>query len=391
MPDRTEEELTTLDLLAAAVRNRRALTTIVSTALLVGIVTAVAIPKTYTGTTRILPPQQGQSAAAAMLTQLGGAAAGLAGNALGVKNPSDLFIGLLRSETVADALVTKHDLQKVYDAALVTDARKILDRRSSFFADKAGIITVRVEDRDPSRAADLANAYIAELQRLTSTLAVTEASQRRLFFEQQLRQAKDTLADAEAALRLSIQEGGIINVDAQSRAAVETVGRLRAQISAKEVQLGAMRAYATGQNPDLQRLDEELSSMRRELERLESGERVAASGDSKGSARGIDSVRLLREVKYQEVLFELLAKQYEMARVDEAKQAPLIQVIDVARPPERKSGPQRSLVVAGSLFVGLLLAIGWVILKEWWSKVREEPHGATIATELRRLLGRHGP
>jgi tyrosine-protein kinase Etk/Wzc len=307
---------------------------------------SLVLPQWFTATTRMLPPQQGQSTAAAMLSQLGGGLGGLAGGALGIKNPTDLYVGMLRSDTVADALIARFDLKKVYGAELGVDARKAFREHARFAGDKAGIIAIEVEARDPRLAADLANGCVEELHRLTNTLAVTDAGQRRVFFERQLQQTKEKLADAEVKLRAAIDAGGLASVDAQSRGTVETVARLRAQISAKEIQIGAMRAYATASNPDMRRAEQELASMRQELGRLESGPQAGAEETSpKASASGVANVRLVREVKYQEVMFELLAKQYELARVDESKEAPLIQVLDRAAPPERRSSPRRALIV----------------------------------------------
>lgn len=354
-----------LDLLIAMGRGKGLIARWTIAAAVAALVLGLVWPKTYTGVTRILPPQQGQSAASALLGQLGGLA-GLAGGSLGLKNPSDLYVGMLKSQTVADALIEEFNLRTLYDEELLVDARKRLARDSSFSTDKSGIITIGVEAREPKLAADLANAYVSNLHKLTSTLAVSEAAQRRVFFERQLQQTKEKLAEAEQRLRQGIESGGLVSVDAQGRAAVEMVARLRAQISAKEIQLEAMKGFATPANPDLQRAEREISSMRQELSRLEGGANGKAAG-TLGEARGVANIRLMREVKYNELMFELLAKQYEIARVEEAKESPLIQVMDRASPPEKKTGPKRALmVVAGSLaglFAGILVVLGRAALQ----------------------------
>lgn len=363
---------TLVDLLLLVRRHRRLMVVVPTTAVVIGLLVGFLTPKTYTAVTRILPPQQSQSSAAAMLAQLGGATATLASSALGIKNPSDLYVGMLKSDTVANALIERFDLKRVYGTDLMIDARRELGGASAFAADRSGIITVRADARDPALAASLANAYIEELQKLTGSLAMTEASQRRKFFELQLQQTKDKLAAAETELRKAIEKGGLVSVDAQSQAALETVGRLRAHISAKEIELEAMRAYATPEHPDLLRASQELASMRRELARLESGD---ARPEVDATAQGLGSVKLLREVKYQEVMFELLARQYELARVDEARQAPLVQVLDHAAPPERKSRPQRALILLFSLGTGLGLALTLAWGREWWEVARPRPGG----------------
>jgi uncharacterized protein involved in exopolysaccharide biosynthesis len=319
-----------------------------------GIAYAFLSPKTFTGVTRILPPQQGQSVAAMMVGQLGGGLGGLAAGSLGIKNPSDLYIGMMKSQTVADALVERFKLKTLYGKDYLAEARARLAEDSHFLSEKSGIITVQVDARDPQLAAELANAYVEELHRLTSTLAVGEAAQRRVFFERQALQTKDKLADAEMKLRQALDSGGLVSVDAQGRAAVETVARVRGQISAKEIQIGAMQAYAAPSNPDLQRAERELSAMKQELSRLESG---VPGGDAPGGdIKGIGHIRLMRDVKYNEALFEALAKQYELARVEEAREAPLVQVLDRATPPERKSGPRRALIVILATLGGFVAA-----------------------------------
>jgi len=362
----------------------------------VALAVTLVLPKGYTAVTRILPPQQGQGAAA-LLGQLGGlgSLAGALGGGLGLKNPSDLYLGMLRSDTVADALIQRFALKELYDEETMDEARKELRKRSSFTSDKAGIITVSVEGPDPRKAADMANAYVEELHKLTSTLAVTDAAQRRVFFERQLQMTKDKLADAEVKLRQAIESGGLVSVDAQSRAAVETVARLRATISAKEIQLGSMRAYATEGNPDRVRVEQELASMRRELAKLESGtsgglkEEPTVEGAPPASG-GVGNIRLLREVKYHEVMFELMAKQYELSRVEESKESPLIQVMDRAAPPERKSSPKRGLIITLTVAASLLLTVLAAFAKEERERIRRDPVRSARLAVLRDAWLRRG-
>ncbi|MCM2333067.1 MAG: Wzz/FepE/Etk N-terminal domain-containing protein [Anaeromyxobacteraceae bacterium] len=358
-PGRRDAYVDPLDLLAQLGRRRRWL---VLWPLLAGLAAAgvsMALPKRYTAMTRLMPPQQGQSGAAAMLSQLGGLA-GAAGGALGLKNPGDLYVGMLASRTVADALVTRFKLQEHYGQRYLVDTRKALAGDTRLRAEKNGIITIEVDARDPTMAAELANAYVAELNRLTSSLAVSEAAQRRLFFERHLQQTKERLAQAESDLRSAIDTGGLVSVDAQSRATVETVARLRAEISAREIQAQAMRAYATADHPELRRVEQELTSMRQALTRLESGApggRAPTTGGPDKGAAGLGTIKLVREVKYHEVMMELLARQYELARVDESKEAPIVQVLDPAEPPEKRSWPKRTLIVLTTTLTALIVAV----------------------------------
>jgi len=372
-----EDEISLLDLLIVLAKHKRIVLGVPAVVAIAAAVISLLMPNIYTGTTRILPPQQSASAASALLNQLGGALGGLgglAGGALGVRNPNDLYVGMLKSRTIADNLISRFDLGKVYDESRLSDARKRLEKDTLIAAGKEGIITVEVDDRDPKRAAELANAYVDELMKLTRVLAVTEASQRRLFFEQQLLQAKDNLTAAEIAARKGLQKGGLAQVDAQGRSMIEVTARLRAQVSVKEVQIGAMRTFAAEGNPELQRTQQELEALKRELSRVEGSSTFTAIGrrDDTGNS-GLDNLGRLRDVKYYEFLYELLAKQYELAKIDEAKEATVIQVLDRAIEPDRKSKPRRSLIVV--LFVGLafLASILWVFFREAAARAKADP------------------
>jgi uncharacterized protein involved in exopolysaccharide biosynthesis len=228
---------------------------------------------------------------------------------------------------------------------------------------KDGLITIEVEDKDPKRAADLANAYVDELIKFTGVLAVTEASKRRLFFERQFSLAKDNLSKAESLAREALQTGGLVKVDDQGRAMVETTARLRGQITVKEVQIGAMRAFAADANPHLQLALQELNSMKRELAKIEGAGSVNPLATT-ASDKGNDSLRLLRDVKYHEVIFELLAKQFEMAKIDEAKDSAIIQVMDRAMVPDRKSKPRRKVIVLLWTLVAGIAALLWAFGRE---------------------------
>jgi uncharacterized protein involved in exopolysaccharide biosynthesis len=323
-----------------------------------------------------------------MLSQLTSAAGGLGGAvgaALPIKNPSDLYVGMLKSRTVADALIARFDLRKRYEQNLQSGARGRLQGRTTITAGKEGIIVVEVDDYDPKFAAALANGYIDELMKLTQVLAVTEASQRRLFFEQQLNRAKENLIQVEDTARRSLQ-GGLVKVDDQGRAMVETTARLRAQMSAKEIQIGAMRTFAAEDNPELHRAERELDAMKRELARLEGSSVTAADRDGSSGGKGLDNLRLLRDLKYNELLYELLAKQYEVARIDEAKSSAVIQVLDAAVEPDRKSKPSRSLLVLLWTFAALVLALVWAAIAESLSRAQADPQRAARLSVLKRSI-----
>jgi uncharacterized protein involved in exopolysaccharide biosynthesis len=236
--------------------------------------------------------------------------------------------------------------------------------------------------------AKLANAYVEELLDLTKVLALTEASQRRMFYERQLEQTKNNLAKAEMTLKGALDTHGVISVDGDSRAVVETIGRLRAQISAKEIQLGSMQAFVTRNNPEFKRVEEEAASLRAELSRLENGrpatEAQRAAGENKQA--GLENIQTLRDVKYHQMLYELLAKQYEVARLDEAKDASVIQVLDSAIEPERKSKPLRGLMVLMGAVLGLVAAIAWAFVIESKERALQNPERAAQLAKLKAYL-----
>jgi uncharacterized protein involved in exopolysaccharide biosynthesis len=389
-PTTEDDEISLLDLLIVLAKHKRVVLGVPLVAAIVSAIVSLFLPNYYTGTTRILPPQQSASAATALLNQLGGALGGLgslAGGALGVRNPNDLYVGMLKSRTIADNLISRFELAKVYDEDRLSDVRRRLEKETTIGSGRDGIITVEVDDKDPKRAADLANAYVDELMKLTKVLAVTEASQRRLFFERQLLQVKDNLTAAEMAARQGLQKGGLAQVDAQGRSMIEVTARLRAQISAKEVQIGSMRTFAAEGNPELQRTQQELEALRRELGRVEGSSPIAAvgKGETSGSS-GLDNLGRLRDVKYYEFLYELLAKQYELAKIDEAKDATVIQVMDKAIEPDRKSKPKRAFIVILATLVVGFLAVIWAFIKEAGERTRKNPEQASRLEALRGYM-----
>ncbi len=385
-----DDEVSLLDLLIVLAKHKRVVLGVPFIAGIVAAIVSFLLPNVYTGTTKVLPPQQSASAASALLNQLGGALGGLlggpGGTALGVRNPNDLYVGMLKSRTVADNLISRFELGKVYDEDRLSEARRRLEKETTIVAGRDGIITIEVEDKDPKRAAELANAYVDELMKLTKVLAVTEASQRRLFFERQLVQAKDNLTAAEISARRGLQKGGLAQVDAQGRSMIEVTARLRAQISAKEVQIGSMRTFAAEGNPELQRTQQELEALRRELARIEGSSPITGVGKRETSGgSGLDNLGRLRDVKYYEFLYELLAKQYELARIDEAKDATIIQVMDKAIEPDRRSRPKRILIVVLSAFVALIVSVLSAFVLEA-ARAKKDPAQTSRLDSLRSQL-----
>jgi tyrosine-protein kinase Etk/Wzc len=386
---RDDEEISLLDIAIVLAKHKKL---ILGLPILAAVITAgitLLMPNWYTATVKLLPPQQSQSNAVAILGQLG-AISGGASTALGLKNPSDIFVAMLKSRTVADAIIDRFKLKELYDQKYLQDARKTLAGNVLISAGRDGVITLEVDDKNPQRAADIANAYVEEMEKLTRRLAVGEAGQRRLFFEQQLKQAKDDLTKAETELTKFQVDKRVLNPQGQASLTISAAAGLQAQIAAKEVQIAALRSFATQENPDLHRAQEELGGLRSQLAKVGRG----GSGDigdvllsmGKAPQEGAEYLRKFRDVKYYETLFELLAKQFEIAKIDEAKEATLIQVLDKAIEPERKSRPKRSLIVLLTSLVTGIVAIIIAFAREATEKAKADPAQAVRLGLIRRYL-----
>ena len=357
---------------------------------LLALIVSLLLPKMYTATTTVLPPQQNQSTVTAMLGQLG-AIAGLGSADLGLKNPDDLFVAMLGSRTIQDRLIDRFDLRRVYSVRQYQAARKTLESRSDIVAEKEGLISISVTDRDPGRAADLANAYVDELHELNGKLAFTEAGQRHVFYQQQLDAEREALAQAEVVLKQMEEKSGLMQPDAQGRAIVSAVADMRAQVAIHEVQLQSMRTYATESNPDVKRAQQELAGLRAQLGKLERNTGELGNGNLQVPTRQLPAVELeylrrLRDVKYHEAVYDFLNKQLEASRIDEAKDAILVQVVDKAAIPERKSGPRRALIVFVTAAVAFLLSCLGVLLMETLRRKQEDPNERARLAQLRHSL-----
>src|SRR5271165_758147 len=363
-------------LLVLAREKKRILLVTLGVAVLATIVVFL-LPKMYTATTTLLPPEQKQSSLNSMLGQIG-ALAGLGGSDLGLKNPADLFVAMLTSRTIEDSLINRFDLRKVYGVKRYQDARKKLESHSEVVATKEGLISVSVSDREPRRAAEIANAYMDELHNLNQNLAITEAGQRRLFYEQQLKAEQNELSAAELALKQVQEKSGLLQPDAQGKTIIASIADLRAQVASHEVQLQTMRSYATPNNPDLKRAETELAGLRGELAKLEHNNAAVGNGNI-GIPAGqfpqaeLEYLRRARELKYHEALYEFLGKQLEAARIDEGQNAILVQVVDRAVEPEKKSGPKRMLLVLVSTFTAFVLVCLGVLVVEALHRKQQDP------------------
>jgi uncharacterized protein involved in exopolysaccharide biosynthesis len=377
--DDEERGLGLLDLAVPLAENLRLL---IAGPLLAGLVAlgiTFIIAPTYTARTTLLPPQQQQSAASAALSSLG-ALSGLAGLGSSLKSPAEQYVALMQSNTVTDRLIDQFKLMDVYEVKYREDARKELAKNVRIsVGKKEGLLSVEVDDTSPQRAAELANAHVEELRRISGGLALSEAQQRRVFFESQLKQTRDRLTSAQQALQASGFTQGALK--AEPKSAAEGYARLRAEATAAEVRLQALRRSLSDSAPEIQQAQATLGALRAELAQAERSSEVAGNGSA-------DYVTKYREFKYQETLFELFARQYEAARVDEAREGALIQVVDPALQPEKKSKPKRALTAVAATLAALLLLSGFVITRHFWRRSAAEPRNAEKLVQLRSALRR---
>jgi tyrosine-protein kinase Etk/Wzc len=375
-----DDEISLLDLLQVIVDNLRLLVLGPLVCGLAALGISFAITPTFTAKTQFLPPQQQQSATASMLSTLG-AFGGLAGAAAGIKSPADQYVAFMKSVSVQDALIERFKLLEKYEAKLKTDARMTLTGNVRIASGKDGLISVEVDDKDPKFAADMANAHVEELRNLLARLAVTEAQQRRMFFEKQLQITKENFIKADLALKSSGINSSVLKSSPAS--AVEAVARLKAGISVQEVKLGTMRNYLTESSPDFKQAFSELASLKHQLAKAEKEE--PASKDAS------DYVARYREFKYQETMFELFAKQFELAKVDESREGSVIQVLDIAELPERKAKPKKAMiaiiVTLTSAFALLLFVLIRGALKSTSQNQETQQRISTLKASWEKALG----
>ncbi len=380
---RPEAEVSLLDVVILFLEHKRFIGLFVMSAAVLSAVLAFLLPVQYEAKVVLLPPAQNSSIASGLLSQLGnlgglGSLASLAGSNLGLKNPADLYVSLITSRTVQDAMIHRFNLMQEYREKRMSDTRKELERRTTVAAGtKDGLIRLSVEDRNPARAAELANGYVEEFRKLSASLAITEAARRRLFFEQQLEQSRTNLAAAEDAMTKTQQTTGVLEIGAQARALIESAAVLRAQVAAKQVQIEGMRSFAAEDNPELILAKQELAALQSQLAHMAGSQQDPGSDINLSKGRvtqaGMEYIRRFRELKYQETVYELLAKEFEIAKLDEAREGSIIQVVDTALPPDKKSSPHRLLIVLGASFLAFFVAAFWVGLRQRFAVASEHP------------------
>lgn len=393
---RTADDISVLDVLIVLLERKRFIVRFVLCVALLAIFVSFLLPVRYEAKVVLLPPQQNSSLGSTLLGQLGnmgslGSLASLAGGNLNLKNPSDMYLSLLTSRTVEDAMIQRFGLMQEYHAKRISDARKELERRTAAtVGTKDGLIRLLVEDHDPKRSADLANGYVEEFRKLSASLAITEAARRRLFFEQQLQQTKASLSAAEDAMTKIQQSTGVLQIDSQARSLIESAAVLRAQVMAKEVQIEGMRSFATEDNPALVLAKQQLAALQSQMSQVAGSANDTGTGINLSKGRvtqsGMEYLRAYRELKYQETVYELLSKELEVAKLDEAREGSIVQVVDAAIPPDRKSSPHRLWIVLGATILAFFFAVAWVWFRNNLSSAFELPENRPRLQTIRSLL-----
>lgn len=394
LPPVEDEDLTFLDFLIIITQRKKLVGIVMAICTGVALILAFALPPEYRATVIILPPQNSSSMSSLLANQLAGmgnAVSGMAGTMLGMKNVNDMYVAMLKSRTVEDAVIQRYGLQTEYRKNYLVDTRKALERHTKIDGStKDGLIRLNFEDRNPNRAAEIANGYVDQFRSLSEHLAITEASQRRVIFQNQLDKTKTDLENADEALKRTQLATGMVQVDGQARAMIDSAARLRAQIVAKEVQIEAMRSYAGDENPALTQAQTELDGLRAQFNKL-----VGSKGGSaddvflpKGEVpqAGLEYIRRLRDVKYYEAIFDVLAKQLEMAKLDEAREGAFIQIVDPAVPPEEKSFPKRGLFTLAGIALGFTFGIMLALLQGGLVRMQHNPVTKDKLDLLKRSL-----
>lgn len=373
----TEDEERRIDLFELSqtlYRGRRTILKASAAILAVATIIAFVLPFQYTSTVSFIAPSS--SSGGSMAAALAGQLSAFGGDAFGLgKSSVDQYAGILKSRSIAGKLVKRFDLMRVYGVKKESQAEKMLTASTTVVTDlKSSIITVSVVAKSPAFARDLASAYMDALRETNGRLALSQSSQRRLFFEQQLAKEKDDLADAEVRLKETEEQSGLIAPSGQTQSQIVTIADIRAQIAVRQVQLAALRQSATEQNPELIRLKTEIGDLQEQLSRLYKGgggnESTAAIPNSKVPALQLEFVRKTREVKYHEALFEMLEKQYDAARLDESRDVSVLQVLDPASYPDMKSSPKRMFIMLGGLIFGFIAGCAWVLVRGPLQKLR---------------------
>jgi uncharacterized protein involved in exopolysaccharide biosynthesis len=385
-------EFTMLEFLIQIIRHKWLIAKMTGICLAVGLILCFVLPVRYTAITRIMPPKQSQSMASLLINQTGiGALSQATGGGSLLGDPNSIYIGLLKSRPIADQIIRQYGLESVYHAKDLTEARNKLKGYTSIVSESSTLISIAVTDKDKKRAADIANSYTVQLRILSRNISTTEASRRREYFEDQLKSQEDALVRSELAFQQVQQSKGLIRLDVQAGALINNVALLRAQIAAKQVQLESLRSFSTENNSEVQLAERELAGLRDQVLQMENHGRPSGSSDialKDVPKAGLDYIRAQREVQYQQSFLDVLLRQYEAAKLDEAREAAVIQVVEPAVEPDRKSSPHRLAILAISLFIGLFIGCLSAIVLHRLEMESLDPEGSVALTRLKLAFRR---
>lgn len=382
-----EKDSKLFEYLTVLFKHKKLIGTITGGACILSVIISLLLPKVYTAKVSILPPHNSP------LQDMGfslmspgpsiGSGSGI-GGLLGAGSPADLWVGILKSRTVKDSIIERFNLVKIYDAKTLDETREVLNERVQVSKQKKEeIIVVAVDDEDPEKAAAMANAFVEELDRVNKNVVMTSGKKARIFIEKRLDEATSLLSKTEEDIRSFQERNKVFKLEEQSKAMIEAIGAVKGQLIAKEVALQTLLSYASASNPEVKLLKTEIAELKSKLKELDEGGAEHGKDIFIPSAKipsiSLKYVRFLRDAKFEETLFQLLTQQYEMARIQEAKDSPTVQVLDVAVPPQEKSRPKRAFIVLASTFTAGLLAVFLAFVSE---RLQAENTDGSIARRL---------
>ena len=384
-----DNKISIINYVILLVKHKQLISIITLVVTVIAIIVSLVSSPIYRAETKILPSQPDRASMKAQLVNNFGGLSGLRGNGPIIKTASALYTALLTSKPILDGIIDKFNLIQLYESESRDGARKKLSGvMNTSIARKSRIITIGVEDKDPKMAAKLANVFADELKNYIKGIAISEASQKRLFFEEQLKDAKLALIKAEEAVKEFQEKTGTMKIESQAAALISSIAKLRAQIALKEVEIKVMKAYATKNNPALQTKQAELQGLKEELEKIEIKGEPHNSGTLMQAGRvpgiSLEHVRKIRDLKFNESLYEFLLKQYEAAKIEELSSATIIQVIEKATPPVRRIRPERMQMIIRAFFIALFFSIAVVFLMDHTKKMFQDTGNKERLNTLRK-------
>ena len=375
-----EEDISLIDILTIIGQQKSLIIGLTLASALLAVIVSLLMTPVFTARTLVMPPQQQQSSAASSLASLG-ALAGVASSTIGIKSPDDMYVSFMTSEGFQKKIIDHFNLMDRYHCPFVIDCRQSLSQHARIVSDKkSSLMSIEVDDVDPVFAANMANTFVDELGTLLGRLAVTEAQQRRLYFENQIKKTQDDLSLAETQFRNAQHRSGLQLPTVEAETGLKAIAEMHGQIAAREIQLQALKSYATQENNDVKKLVTELAAMKMHLLKLERGSLDTSNPQSIQQ----EAIQSYRNMKVQESMLEAFAKQYELAKVDESKEGPLVQVVDSATPPERRSSPKRTQLVVNSALGGFVFSTLLAFLRNMLRNTAQSSEGRAKLHALKR-------